>query len=168
VVTGQHGIIEYLVRKADRLSLLGSCVRDRIRLDNFKGKHDIKDNIIALICQMNRSDSAPARTLPQQSPEFYWEEKILPRLAEIERSCRQDDWYFGYVTVADFSFYEMMNNIEWLFPELVGSFPKLMALRDKVYALDRIRAYETSSNSVKIFNPVWFYNDLQERRKMET
>ncbi len=82
VVTGQHGIIEYLVRKADRLSLLGNCVRDRIRLDMFKSKHDIKDNIIGLICQMNRTNTKVTRA-PQQSPEFYWEEKILPKLAEI-------------------------------------------------------------------------------------
>jgi len=32
----------------------------------------------------------------------------------------------------DFIFYEMMNNIEWLFPDLVNSFPKLMKLRNKM------------------------------------
>lgn len=37
-----------------------------------------------------------------------------------------------------------------------------MALRNRVYALDRIRAYESSSKSVKIFNPVWFYNNFQQ------
>jgi hypothetical protein len=165
VVTGQHGIIEYLVRKADRLSLLGNCVRDRIKLDMFKSKHDIKDNIIGLICQMNRTNCKVGT--PQQTPEFYWEEKILPKLLEIERNCKQDDWYFGYITVADFSFYEMMNNIEWLFPDLAPNFPKLMALRNRVYSLDCIRQFENSNTSVKIFNPVFFFNSLQEKRKMD-
>ena len=82
VVTGQHGIIEYIIRKANQLSLLGSSIRDRIKLDMFKSKHDIKDNIIALICQLNRNNCKPNR-LPQQSPEFYWEEKIQPKLIEI-------------------------------------------------------------------------------------
>lgn len=151
--------------------MLGNCVRDRIKMDMFKSKHDIKDNIIGLICQMNRSNCKVARS-PQQSPEFYWEEKIQPRLLELEKNCRENDWYFGYLTIADFSFYEMMNNIMWLFPDLANTFPKLIALRNRVFELDAVRAYETSDRSVKIFNPVWFFNKIKEdiredKRKME-
>jgi hypothetical protein len=40
-----------------------------------------------------------------------------------------------------------------------------MALRNRVFSLESIRAYEMSSNSVKIFNPVWFYNNFQEEKK---
>lgn len=127
----------------------------------FKSKHDIKDNIIGMICQMNRNNCKVSRT-PQQSPEFYWEEKIQPKLVELERNCKEDSWYFGYITVADFCFYEMINNIEWLFPGLAANFPKLLALRNRVYSLERIYAYETSDKSVKIFNPVWLYNKFQE------
>lgn len=39
----------------------------------LKSKHDIKDNIIALICQINRPNSKDA---PQHAPEYYWESKI--------------------------------------------------------------------------------------------
>jgi hypothetical protein len=83
VVTGQHGMLEYLVRKANALPLLGVSVKDRIRLDAFRGKHDIKDNIIALICQINRSN--PKEKL-QHSPQYYWETKFQPKLQEIEQS----------------------------------------------------------------------------------
>lgn len=68
-MTGQHGMIEYVVRKAKRLDLLGTSIRDRIRIDVFKSKHDIKDNIIALICQVNRTNP---KERPQHAPEFYW------------------------------------------------------------------------------------------------
>lgn len=50
-------MIEYIVRKAGNLSLLGSTAKDRIKLDSFKSKYDIKDNIIALVCQVNRNTS---------------------------------------------------------------------------------------------------------------
>lgn len=33
----------------------------------FKSKHDIKDNIIGLICQLNRSNCKPNK-IPQKSP----------------------------------------------------------------------------------------------------
>lgn len=66
------------------------------------------------------------------------------------------------MTVADFSFYEMMNNIEWLFPDLVKNYPKLMALRNRVYSLEKVKTYENSSRSIKIFNPLTFYHDFQK------
>jgi hypothetical protein len=165
VVTGQHGMIEYVIRKAGRLQLLGSSIRDRIKIDVFKSKHDIKDNIIALICQVNRTN---AKERPQHSPEFYWETKIQPKLLEIELNCSEQGWYFGYLTLADFSFYEMMNNLLWLFPAIANSFPKLMTLRNKVLALEAIAAYENSDKAVKIFNPVYFFNECEGgSKKME-
>lgn len=68
-MTGQQGMIEYIVRKANSLSLLGATARDRIKLDAFKSKYDIKDNIIALICQMNRDHPKEG---PLKGPEYYW------------------------------------------------------------------------------------------------
>lgn len=131
-------MIEYVIRKAGQLQLLGNSIRDRIKIDIFKSKHDIKDNIIALICQVNRANP---KERPQHTPEFYWETKIQPKLIEIEQNCHENGWYFGYLTVADFSFYEMMNNLLWLFPAIATAFPKLMNLRNKVLSLPAISAY---------------------------
>jgi glutathione S-transferase len=165
VVTGQHGMIEYVVRKAGRLPLLGTSMRDRIKIDVFKSKHDIKDNIIALICQVNRSNP---KERPQHAPEFYWETKIQPKLVEIEQSCSEHGWCFGYLTVADFSFYEMMNNLLWLFPNIATAFPKLMNLRNQVLALQAVASYEASDRAVKIFNPVFFFRECEgSGRRME-
>jgi hypothetical protein len=138
VVTGAHGITEYLVRKANQINLLGINIRDKVKIDMLKSKHDIKDNVIALICQMNRPG---ANNSPQHPPEYYWESKIEPRLKELEANCKEADWFFGYISIMDFIFYEMMNNMEWLFPELVKNFPKLMNLRNLVRALPAISSY---------------------------
>lgn len=56
----------------------------------------------------------------------------------------------------------MMNNIEWLFPDLTKNYPKLMALRNRVYSLEKVQQYENSARSIKIFNPLTFYQDFQK------
>jgi glutathione S-transferase len=84
VVTGAQGITEYLIRKSGRTDLLGASLRDRIRIDMIKSKHDIKDSVIGLICQMHRTDRVET---PQHPPEYYWKGKIEPRLMEIEAAC---------------------------------------------------------------------------------
>lgn len=131
-------MIEYIIRRAGALTLLGTTLKDRLKIDHFKSKYDIKDNIIALICHINRSNP---KGKPEHAPEYYWENKLLPKLMEFEEKCKEEDWYFGYLTVADFSFYEMMNNLKWLFPEIANTFPKLNALKRKVLRLKQIEAY---------------------------
>jgi hypothetical protein len=86
-------------------------------------------------------------------------------LVEIEQNCSEQGWYFGYITVADFSFYEMMNNLLWLFPTIAGSFPKLMNLRNQVHALDAVAKYEASDRAVKIYNPVFFFKECESTSK---
>lgn len=80
VVTGQHGMIEYIIRRAGALPLLGTTLRDRLKIDQFKSKYDIKDNIIALIYHINRSNP---KGKPEHPPEYYWENKLLPKLSEL-------------------------------------------------------------------------------------
>jgi hypothetical protein len=104
----------------------------------FKSKYDTKDNIIALICQLNRSNSKDA---PQKSVEYYWEAKIQPKLLEIERSCRPNDWFLGYLTIADFHLYETMNIILWFLPAISQALPNLMNLRERLVSLESIAAY---------------------------
>ena len=37
-----------------------------------------------------------------------------------------------------------------------------MALRDRVYELEKVKEYENSARSIKIFNPLTFYHDFQK------
>ena len=52
------------------------------------------------------------------------------------------EWFLGYLSVADFALYEMMNNLLWLFPEICGKLPNLTALQGRVRTLEAIRLYE--------------------------
>jgi hypothetical protein len=90
------------------LNLLGTSIRDKVKIDIIKSKHDIKDNIIGLICQISRPNS---KNLPQFPLEYYWENKIEPRLKELEKYYSEKEWFFGYISNLDFIFYETMNHL---------------------------------------------------------
>ena len=138
VVTGANGIIEYIIRKSNNISLLGNSIHDKLRISQLKSRPDIKDNVIALICQTSRPNSKDS---PQHPLEHYWKHMIEPRLKEIETDCSEKEWFLGYLSIFDFIFYEMMNNLEYLFPDLMQHFPKLMSLRNRVYSLEAISSY---------------------------
>ena len=52
-----------------------------------------------------------------------------------ERECMSDNFYFGYLTVLDFSIYEIINYFRLLFPHETSRFTKLGQIRDRVAAL---------------------------------
>jgi hypothetical protein len=51
------------------------------------------------------------------------------------------DWFFGYLSLMDFAIYEIMNHMERIYPNHMGQFPKLLALRSRLGALPAIAAY---------------------------
>jgi hypothetical protein len=63
--------------------------------------------------------------------------------------------------VADFTLYEMMNNLIWLFPTIAAAFPNLMLLRERVLGLDKIAAYENSDRAVKVVNPISYFKEFE-------
>ena len=52
-----------------------------------------------------------------------------PLIAKLEKDAKQDDWYLGYISILDFFFYEVVNQIEYNFSNQLCKFPKLRALR---------------------------------------
>ena len=56
-------------------------------------------------------------------------------MEHYERECSADNFYFGYLTIIDFSFYEIVSYFKRLFPQEVGRFPKLMQIRKRVGAI---------------------------------
>ena len=75
---------------------------------------------------------------------------------------KENDWFFGFLSLADFTMYELINNLYFLFPDLLTGLPKLKSLRDRFGNLPAVMRYEMSSYSIKIFNPVCFFEIVQE------
>lgn len=72
--------------------------------------------------------------------EFY-EKKIADLMHYHEHECKPNSFYFGYLTVLDFSIYEIVNYFRLLFPNEIAKFTKLTQIRDRVAALPEISAY---------------------------
>ena len=83
-------------------------MKDKIKMDALKSKHDLKDAILGLICNNNRANCKEKEKLCMNS---FWTKKIEPNLIELENACQQNNWFFGYITVADFGFYELINHV---------------------------------------------------------
>ena len=65
-----------------------------------------------------------------------------------ERECKEDDFYFGYLTILDFAIYEIVNYFRLLFPKETSKFVKLGKLRDRVALIEEISEYEVSMRAV--------------------
>ena len=73
-----------------------------------------------------------------------------------------DNFYFGYLTVLDFSIYEIINYFRLLFPHETSRFTKLAQIRDRVAALPEIQAYENSHRAVVEFCPIKYFKKFKE------
>ena len=65
-----------------------------------------------------------------------------------ERECKDDDFYFGYLTILDFAIYEIVNYFRLLFPKETSKFVKLGKLRERVAAIEEVQQYEGSVRAV--------------------
>ena len=70
----------------------------------------------------------------------------------------------GYLSLMDFAIYEIMNHMERIYPDHMGSLPKLLALRSRLAALPAIAAYEQSPRAVTEFCPVKYFSQFVEQR----
>jgi hypothetical protein len=67
----------------------------------------------------------------------------------LESISKEENWCLGYISILDFVIYEMINQISKFLPEKIQCFKKLLNVRNKVYELPEIKAYENSEKSIK-------------------
>ena len=59
----------------------------------------------------------------------------------------------GYLTIIDFSIYELVHYIELIFGDKIEEFPKLKSITKMVGELPEIKAYEESEKAVREMCP---------------
>lgn len=68
---------------------------------------------------------------------------------------------FGYLSLFDFSVYELVHYIDLVFPRRIKEFQKLMQIENRVRDLPEIKRYENSPHAIKTFLPT----DLLKKSK---
>ena len=67
----------------------------------------------------------------------------------------------GYLTIIDFSIYELVRYMEMLFGEKMLEFPNLINIKNMVGALPQIQCYEKSSRAVTEMCPTSLLKQLK-------
>ena len=81
VVTGNHAMITYVIELSQRREMLGKTIEHRAKIDSFRAKGDLKDTILAFIC--NSRPNTPQEKLErvQKMNELY--QKKISHLMEL-------------------------------------------------------------------------------------
>lgn len=63
------------------------------------------------------------------------------------------EWMFGYLSLFDFSIYELVHYIDIVFPHRIKEFQKLLRVETKIRELPEIKKYESAPYAIKTFLP---------------
>ena len=63
-------------------------------------------------------------------------------MMKYEQFVKGKCWFLGYLSIIDFSIYELMRYMEMLFPNTENSLPKLNFIKREVLNLPAIKVYE--------------------------
>ncbi len=66
----------------------------------------------------------------------------------MEQGANEDGWFLGYLTIIDFSIYELVRYMECIFENLIGALPRLKKIEKAVGELRQIKEYEVSQRAI--------------------
>lgn len=93
-------------------------------------------NVITINCQNKSAEEL------RKFKEVQWTEKVYPRLLKIEQAVVGEEWFLPYLTIIDFSIYELVRYMDCIFESQTGSLPKLKRIESSISNLPTIKAYE--------------------------
>lgn len=126
MITGSIPMCLYVIDRFGRDDLLGKDINDKAIVDMYLWTIDSMSGIINLNCQKKSEEEILA------FKEEQWVNVVSSKLQKYEDFASQENWFLGYLTIIDFSIYELINYMDMLFPGRVQQFPKLLAIRNSV------------------------------------
>ena len=70
---------------------------------------------------------------------MQWINLVAPKLQKYEQKANENEWFLGYLTVIDFSIYELIRYMEMIFGNKVQQFSKLKRIAVNLGTLPKIR-----------------------------
>ena len=99
--------------------------------------------------------------------EKQWRESVSGRLQKYESFAHEGDWFLGYLTIIDFSIYELVRYMELIFPGKLKEFPKILRIKEMISDLPEIRAYEESPRCISETDPTSLLAELNKTKAAE-
>lgn len=138
-VTGSVPMCLYIIDRFSTGELLGRDLKDQALVDMYLWTIESMNSIINFNCQKGKSEEEILRL-----KDYQWRNVVVPKLQKYEDSAQLDNWFMGYLTIVDFSVYELVRYMEMIFGDKIREFPKLNSITKSIANLPRIKAYEES------------------------
>ena len=158
MLTGSRSMTNYAIEISQQHDLLGKTVADKIKIDCYRAK-GLEDHILSFLCSGRFSGTNSNDTTMEMKNIKV--KKISSLLKQYEKECCVDHFFLGYLTIMDFTFYEIINYCELLFPKVCESYPRLVKLRDLVAEIPEIKDYEASDRVVLEYCPIRYFNTFK-------
>ena len=74
----------------------------------------------------------------------------------------------GYLSIIDFSIYELMRYMDMLFPGKTEVFTKMTRIKNMIYDIPQIKAYENSSRAIVEMDPSTLMKKFKAQQAKKT
>jgi len=144
VITESSAIFYYIPIKAKQPQLLGGDEFDRIKVTQLLGViGDVKSAL---------GDIAYAAKEDFEKKKGPGLDKIVVKLALLEKFLGKKDYLMGYLTVADIMLFYYLDQLNKLEPKRLEPFTGLLGLHTRVADIKQIKEYRASDRFPKYFN----------------
>ena len=92
----------YIIDRFSNGELLGKNLKDQAIVDMYLWTIECMSGIININCQ--KKTEAEIR----QFKEIQWRNVVAPKLQKYEDYATSDNWFIDYLTIIDFSIYELI------------------------------------------------------------
>jgi hypothetical protein len=104
--------------------------------------------VISINCQQKSAEEL--RRFKQEQ----WDRNVYPRMVKLEQAAHPEgQWFLGYLTVIDFSIYELVRYMDCIFDGQTATLPKLKDIESRVQELPAIKQYEQSPRAITEWCP---------------
>jgi glutathione S-transferase len=155
IVTESVPMCVYVINRFGTPDLLGKTLRDQGIVDMYIWTIEYMGNVITINCQQKSAEEL------KRFKEIQWAEKVYPRLLKIEQAVVGKEWFLEYLTIIDFSIYELIRYMDFIFENQTSSLPKLKRIETAVRNLAPIKEYEESPRAIVEWCPTKLLEGLR-------
>ncbi|XP_060552241.1 glutathione S-transferase Mu 1-like [Ruditapes philippinarum] len=130
-ITQSHAILRHVARK---YKLDGETENEKAVVDMvIEEAMDLRHGIVKITY-------TSVENYEKWKPDFF--KNLPPKLEQFENHLGVNDWFAGHtITAADFSMYEILDQLRRMQPDSLNAFPKLQAFLDRFESLPKVKEY---------------------------
>ena len=138
-LTESSAVTNYIIRKSEKLELLGKNMKDQAVVENVSGVlQEAGNHMVPLFWNPKYEELKGAA----------WD-KVKPKLDLIAKFVGERDFVIGYLTLLDFRISEISHYLETMFPEQFKEYPFLTKIRNSIDNLPEVKKYYEKPTAMK-------------------